>query len=161
LRGAGTTIAEIRASMAGRARVSGHIQARADKFLQTLGSAATGAVGSVLDATVGNIMSLFGDKGGAGNVPNAISLVLNRFVNHDNALSGDIEIAGGVLTDKNLVLQGDRATGRIVTRTNLVNATTSTTVTFVLAEEPSTPYLIVTASGPLASPSIQATRGHR
>ena len=161
LRGTGTTVAEIRASMAGRARLSGHIQARADKFLQLLGSAATGAVGGVLDATLGNIMSAFGDKGGVGvgNLLNAISLVLNRFVNHDNPLSGDVEIAEGVLTDKNLVAQGERATARIVTRTNLANATTSTTINFMLAEEPAAPYLVVTAQGPLASPSFHAVRG--
>lgn len=161
LRGAGTTVAEIRASMAGRARLSGHIQARADKFLQLLGSATTGAAGGVLDATLGNIMSAFGDKGGVGvgNLLNAISLVLNRFVNHDNPLSGDVEIADGVLTDKNLVAQGERATARIVTRTNLANATTGTTINFMLAEEPAAPYLIVTAQGPLASPSFHAVRG--
>lgn len=161
LRGAGTTVAEIRASMAGRARLSGHIQARADKFLQLLGSAATGAAGGLLDATLGNIMSAFGDKGGVGvgNLLNAISLVLNRFVNHDNPLSGDVEIADGVLTDKNLVVQGERATARIVTRTNLANATTGTTINFMLAEEPAAPYLIVTAQGPLASPSFHAVRG--
>ncbi|WP_296343328.1 AsmA family protein [Reyranella sp.] len=161
LRGAGTTVAEIRASMAGHARLSGHVQTRADKFLQLLGSAATGMAGGVIDATLGNIMSVLGDKGGVGvgNLLNAISLVLNRFVNHDNPLSGDIEIANGVLNDKNLVLQGNRATARVVTHTNLANATTDTTINFMLAEEPATPYLIVTARGPLGSPSFHATRG--
>ena len=161
LRGAGTTVAEIRASMAGRARLSGHVQPRADRFLQLLGSAATGAVGGVIDTTLGNIMSVFGDKGGVGvgNLMNAISLVLNRFVNHDNALSGDIEIANGILTDRNLVLQGNRATARIVTNTNLANATTDSTINFMLAEEPGAPYLIVTARGPMGSPSFHATRG--
>ena len=161
LRGAGTTMAELRAAMAGRASVSGHVQARADKFLQMLGSAATGAVGGIIDATIGNIMSALGDKGGAGagNLLNAISLVLNRFVNHDNAISGDVEIANGLLTDKSLAVQGNGATARILTRTNLADATTGTTVNFVLAEEPSTPYLVVTARGPLASPAIHAERG--
>ena len=114
LRGNGRTVAEIRSSLAGGAQLSGHVQARADRFLQVLGSAATGAAGGVIDLTLGNVMSVFGDKGGVGigNLLNAISLVLNRFVNHDNALSGNVEITGGVLTDRNLTLQGNRATGQ-------------------------------------------------
>jgi hypothetical protein len=161
LRGAGTTVAEIRASMAGQARLSGHVQARADRFLQLLGSAATGMVGGAIDTTLGNVMSVFGDKGGVGvgNLLNAISLVLNRFVNHDNALSGDIEIGNGILNDRNLVLQGNRATAHIVTRTDLANATTDSTINFMLAEDPGSPYPIVTARGPMGSPSFHATRG--
>ena len=55
-----------------------------------LGSAATGVAGGVIDITLGNVMSVLGEKGGVGvgNLLNAISLVLNRFVNHDNALVG-------------------------------------------------------------------------
>jgi hypothetical protein len=161
LRGNGTTVAEIRSSLAGGAQLNGHVQARADRFLQLLGSAATGAAGGIIDTTLGNIMSVLGEKGGVGvgNLLNAISLVLNRFVNHDNPLSGHVEIAGGVLTDKNLALQGNRATANIATRTDLANATTDTTINFMLAEEPSAPYLVVTARGPLGSPSVHAVRG--
>jgi hypothetical protein len=154
-------VAEIRNSLAGGARLNGHILARADRFLQILGSAATGAAGGVIDATLGNVMSFLGDKGGVGigNLLNAISLVLNRFVNHDNALAGDIAIAGGVLTDRNLTLQGNRAVANIVTRTDLANAATDSTINFMLAEDPSAPYLIVTARGPIGSPSFHAVRG--
>lgn len=161
LRGSGATVAELRSSLAGGAQLNGHIVARADRFLQILGSAATGAVGGAIDVTLGNIMSAFGDKGGVGvgNLLNAISLVLNRYINHDNALTGHVEIAGGVLGDKNLALQGNRATASIATRTDLANATTDTTINFILAEEPSAPYLIVTARGPLGSPSYHAVRG--
>ncbi len=66
LRGAGTTVDEIKRSPAGGAEISGHVQARADKFLALLGSATTGAVGGVIDVTLGNIMSAFGDRGGVG-----------------------------------------------------------------------------------------------
>ncbi|MCW5732562.1 MAG: AsmA family protein [Enhydrobacter sp.] len=161
LRGNGTTVAEIKNSLAGSAQLSGHVQARADRFLQVLGAAATGAAGGVIDLTLGNVMSVLGEKGGVGigNLLNAISLVLNRFVNHDNPLSGDVEIAGGVLTDRNLNLQGNRALARIATRTDLARATTDTTINFMLAEEPSAPYLIVTAHGALTSPSFNAVRG--
>ena len=161
LRGNGRTVAEIRNSLAGGAQLSGHVQARADRFLQVLGSAATGVAGGVIDLTLGNVMSVLGEKGGVGigNLLNAISLVLNRFVNHDNALSGNVEIAGGVLTDRNLTLQGNRARANIVTRTDLANATTDTTINFMLAEEPSAPYLIVTARGAMSSPSFNAVRG--
>jgi len=161
LRGNGMTVAEIRNSLAGGAQLSGHVQARADRFLQVLGSAATGVAGGVIDATLGNVMSVLGEKGGVGigNLLNAISLVLNRFVNHDNALSGNVEIASGVLTDRNLTLQGNRALASIATRTDLANATTDTTINFMLSEEPSAPYLIVTARGPFGSPSFNAARG--
>jgi hypothetical protein len=161
LRGSGTTVAELRSSLAGGAQLNGHILARADRFLQILGSAATGAVGGAIDITLGNLMSAFGDKGGVGvgNLLNAISLVLNRYINHDNALAGHVEIAGGVLGDKNLALQGNRATASIATRTDLANATTDTTISFILAEEPSAPYLIVTARGPMGSPAYHAVRG--
>lgn len=161
LRGNGTTLAEIRNSLSGSAQLTGHVQARADRFLQILGAAATGAAGGVIDLTLGNVMSVLGEKGGVGigNLLNAISLVLNRFVNHDNPLSGDVEIAGGVLTDRNLTLQGNRALARIATRTDLARATTDTTINFMLAEEPSAPYLIVTAYGAMTSPSFNAVRG--
>jgi hypothetical protein len=161
LRGNGKTVAELRRSLAGHARLNGHVQARADRFLALVGSAATGAVGGVLDATLGNIMSVFGEKGGVGvgNLLNAISLVLNRFINHDNMLSGDVEIAGGVLTDRKLALQGNGAFASIATRTDLANATTDSTINFMLTEMPSAPYLIVTARGPLAALSFNAVRG--
>ena len=161
LRSAGTTIAQIRSSMAGGAQLSGHIHARADRFLQVLGSAATGVAGGVIDNTLGNVMNVLGEKGGVGigNLLNAISLVLNRFVNHDNALSGRVDIAGGVLTDRDLQMQGNGATAHVVTRTNLASAATDTTINFMLAEDRSAPYLIVTAHGPLAALSFNATRG--
>ena len=136
-------------------------QARADRFLQVLGRLPRALAGGVIDLTLGNVMSVLGEKGGVGigNLLNAISLVLNCFVNHDNALSGNVEIAGGVLTDRNLTLQGNRARANIVTRTDLANATTDSTINFMLAEEPSAPYLIVTARGPMGSPSFNAVRG--
>jgi len=64
-----------------------------------------------------------------------------------------------VLTDKNLVVSGDRITAHIATHTNLAAATTDTTVNFVIAEDPSAPYVTATLRGPLASPSYGVTRG--
>ena len=161
LRGSGTTAGQLKSSLAGGARLSGHVYPRADRFLQIIGAAATGVTGGAIDFTLGNIASLFGEKGGIGigNLLNAISLVLNRFVNHDNPISGEVEITQGVLTGKHLQLQGSGATASISTRTYLENATTDTTIDFFLAEEPSLPYLIMTARGPLAGPSFSATRG--
>lgn len=161
LRGAGTTIAELKASLAGGADIMGHVQARADRFLALLGSAATGAAGGAIDMTVGNIMSALGERGGVGvgNLLNAISLVLYRYVNHDNVLAGHLEVANGVATDRSLTLQGNGVAAGIATRTDLARATTDTTVSFVLAEVPSAPYLIVTARGPLGAPSFHAVRG--
>jgi hypothetical protein len=115
----------------------------------------------VIDNTLGSVLGLVGQGNaiGVGNTMNAVSLVLNRFVNRDNPLSGRVDIAGGVLVDKSLVVQGDRATANVATRTNLVNDTTDTTVDFVIGEDPSAPYITVTARGPLSSPSLHVSRG--
>jgi hypothetical protein len=161
LHGAGSTSNQLKASMAGGAELGGHIFAGADKTLQVLGSAATGVVGGVIDNTLGSVLGIVGQGGGVGvgNILNAASMMLNRFVNRDNPISGRIDISGGVLTDRGLVVQGDRATASVATRTNLVNSTTDTTVNFAIAEDPGAAYLIVTARGPLSSPSLHVARG--
>ena len=160
LRGAGTTADQIRASMAGSAQLGGHIFVGADKALQMLGSVAAGAASTVIDQTLGNVLGAVGQRGmSPTSMLNAISLVLNRFVNHDSPIGGQIDIAGGVLTDKGLTVQGNRATARISTRTNLGASTTDTTVNFYISEDGSAPYLITTARGALSSPSLGVSRG--
>jgi uncharacterized protein involved in outer membrane biogenesis len=161
LRGGGASSSQIRSSIAGGAQLSGHIFAGADRALQLLGSAATGAVSGVIDNTLGNVLGIVGQGGGIGasNMLSAVSLVLNRFVNRDSPLSGRVDITGGVLIDKGLAVQGDRATANVITRTNLANATTDTTVNFVIGEDSSAPYLIATVRGPLSSPSVNVVRG--
>jgi len=118
-------------------------------------------VSGVIDNTLGTALGVVGQKGGlgVGNMLNAISLVLNRFVNRDNPISGRIDIAGGVLTDKSLTVSGNKATANVVTRTDLGKSTTDTTVNFILSEDASAPYLITTARGPLSSPSLNVARG--
>jgi uncharacterized protein involved in outer membrane biogenesis len=161
LKGSGTTAQQIKKSIAGGAQLSGHIYAGADKALTTLGTAATGIVGGVIDNTLGSALGIVGQTAGAGvtNMLNAASLILNRFVNRDNPISGRVDIAGGVLTDKGLIVQGDRATANIATRTDLASATTDTRVNFVIAEDTSAPYLVAAVHGPLASPSYGVSRG--
>lgn len=160
LRGSGTTAEQIRASMAGGAQLGGHIFVGADKALQMLGSVAAGAASTVIDQTLGNVLGAVGQRGmSPTSMLNAISLVLNRFVNHDSPISGHVDIAGGVLTDKGLAVQGNRATARITTRTNLGTSTTDTTVNFYIAEDGSAPYLITTARGAMSSPSLGVSRG--
>ena len=161
VRGSGATSDQIRASLAGGATLGGHLFVGADRALQMLGSAAAGAASGVIDNTLGQALGIVGQRGGigVGNMLNAISLVLNRFVNHDSPISGHVEIANGVLTDRGLAVQGNRATANVVTRTNLAASTTDTTVNFVIAEDPSAPYLVTTARGPLSSPSLGVSRG--
>lgn len=161
VRGGGSTTDELRSSMAGGAELGGYVRASADRFLQILGSAATGAIGGALDLTVGNLMSLGGDKGGVGigNLLNAISLILHRYVNNDDAIAGRVDISGGILTANGLTVQGEGATAHVATQTNLATSTTNTTISFFIAEDPSGPYLITTASGPLSALSFSATRG--
>ena len=161
INGAGSTSEQIKSSLSGGAQLGGHILVGADKALTIIGSAAAGAAGGVIDNTLGSALGVFGLKGGvgAGNMLNAISLVLNRFVNHDSPISGRVDIAGGVLSDKGLVVQGNKAAANISTRTNLAASTTDTTINFTIAEDGSAPYLITTARGPMSSPSLNVTRG--
>lgn len=162
LKGSGSTPAELKSSMNGGMQLGGYVYAGADKTLTTLGSAATGVVGGVLDNTLGTALGIVGQQNSGlnvGNMLNAVSLILNRFVNRNNALSGRVDIAGGILTDKGLMVQGDRATATIHTRTDLGKSLTDTTVDFRIAEDASAPYLITTARGPLASPSLGVSRG--
>jgi uncharacterized protein involved in outer membrane biogenesis len=161
VKGGGSTADQIKRSIAGGAQLGGHIYAGADKALTTLGTAATGVVGGVIDNTLGSALGIVGQAGGIGvsNMLNAASLILNRFVNRDNPISGRVDIAGGVLTDKGLVVQGDRATANVATRTDLASSTTDTRVNFVIAEDTSAPYVIATVHGPLDSPSFGVSRG--
>ncbi|SKA33584.1 Uncharacterized protein involved in outer membrane biogenesis [Enhydrobacter aerosaccus] len=161
IRGSGATPEQLKSSMAGGAQLSGHVYAGADKALTTLGTAATGVVGGVIDNTLGNALGIIGHTAGVGvsNMLNAASLLLNRFVNRDNPISGRVDIAGGILTDKGLAVQGDRATANIATRTDLIHSSTNTTVNFVIAEDPSAPYVIVSLRGALSSPSFSVSRG--
>jgi hypothetical protein len=126
-----------------------------------IGSAATGAVGGVIDNTLGSALGIVGQKGGVGasNLLNAISLVLNRFVNHDSPIAGHIDIAGGMLTDRSLTVQGNKATANIRTRTNLVASSTDTTIDFMISEDGSAPYLITTVRGPTSNLSYNVVRG--
>jgi uncharacterized protein involved in outer membrane biogenesis len=159
LKGSGVTREQLRGSMVGGTQLGGHVFVGADKALIALGSTATGVVGGVIDNTLGNVLGVVGQRGIASNMLTAASVVLNRFVNRNNPISGHLDIAGGVLTDKSLIVSGDRATANIVTRTNLAAATTDTTVNLMIAEDPSAPYIIATVRGPLSSPSYGVTRG--
>jgi uncharacterized protein involved in outer membrane biogenesis len=158
LKGAGATREQLLGSMVGGTQLSGHVFAGADKALITLGTGAANAVGGVVDNTLGNVLGVVGARSPT-NLLTAASVLLNRFVNRNNPISGHLDIAGGMLTDKSLVVSGDRATANIVTHTNLVNSTTSTTVNFVLAEDPSAPYIVASINGPLSNPSYSVNRG--
>jgi uncharacterized protein involved in outer membrane biogenesis len=160
VRAGGTTSDQLRSSLAGGANLGGHIYVGADEALRFIGGALAGAAGGVIDNTLGTALGIVGQRGLSPTaLLNAIQLVLNRFVNHDSPISGHIDIAGGVLTDRGLAVQGNRATANISTRTNLGASTTDTTINFLIAEDPSAPYIITTARGPLSSPSLNVTRG--
>jgi uncharacterized protein involved in outer membrane biogenesis len=160
VRAGGATSDQLRSSLAGGANLGGHIFVGADEALRFIGGALAGAASGVIDNTLGNALGIVGQRGLSPTaLLNAIQLVLNRFVNHDSPIGGRIDIAGGVLTDKGLQVQGNRATANISTRTNLNASTTDTTINFVIAEDPSAPYIVTTARGALSSPSLSVTRG--
>lgn len=166
MRGSGATREQIRASMAGGAQLGGHVFVGVDKGLLTaLGATAAGAVGGVIDNTLGTALGtalgIVGVRGGVSvtGLLNAASLLLNRFGNRDNPISGHIDIAGGTLTDRNLVVSGNRAAANIATRTNLAASTTDTTVNFTIAESGSAPYVVATVRGPFSNLSYNVVRG--
>ena len=158
LKGGGSTSEQIMSSLAGGMQLGGHIFAGADKALIALGTGAANAIGGVVDNTLGNLLGAVGQRSPT-NMLTAASVLLERFVNRDNPVSGQLTIANGVLGDKSLVVSGNRATANIVTHTNLVLKSTATTVNFVLAEDPSAPYIIATINGPFANPSYGVSRG--
>jgi len=160
VRTGGTTSDQLRSALAGGANLGGHIFVGADEALRFIGGALAGAASGVIDNTLGNVLGIVGQRGLSPTaLLNAVSLVLNRFVNRDNPIGGRVEIAGGVLTDRGLHVQGNRATANISTRTNLAASTTDTTIDFMIAEDASAPYIITTARGSLSSPSLNVTRG--
>ncbi|MCW5734502.1 MAG: AsmA family protein [Enhydrobacter sp.] len=161
LRGGGTSREQIKASMAGGAQLGGHVFVGADKALTALGTAAVGAAGGAIDNALGSALGIAGIKGdiGIGNLLNAASLLLRRFVNRDNPVAGHLDIAGGVVSDRNLIVSGDRATANISTRTNLGTSTTDTKINFMIAEDRSAPYIVATVRGPFSRLSYNAVRG--
>jgi uncharacterized protein involved in outer membrane biogenesis len=161
LKGTGASADQIKHSMTGGAQLGGHVDVVADKFLTAVGAAVTGVAGGVIDNTIGTAMSVLGDKRGVpvGNLLNAISLVLNRYINRNNPISGHVEIAGGVMADRNLIVQGSGVTAHVNTRTSFAASTTDTTISFVLAEDPSAPYLIASVRGSTSNPSYDVVRG--
>jgi uncharacterized protein involved in outer membrane biogenesis len=158
LKGSGSTTEQIGSSMVGGMQLGGHVFAGADKALIALGTGAANAVGGVVDNSLGNLLGAVGQRSPT-NMLTAASVLLERFVNRNNPISGQLAIANGVLSDKSVVISGDRATANIVTHTNLVQKTTATTVNFVLSEEPSAAYIVATINGPLANPNYGVSRG--
>ncbi len=158
LKGSGSTSEQISSSMVGGMQLGGHVFAGADKALIALGTGGANAIGGVVDNTLGNLLGAVGQRSPT-NMLTAASVLLERFVNRNNPISGHLDIANGVLSDKSLVISGDRAAANIVTHTNLVQKTTATTVNFVLSEDPSAAYIVATINGPLANPSYGVSRG--
>ena len=102
--------ARSRASMAGGAQIE---RPCAGRRRQGAGRAHLGRepapVGGVIDNTLGNVLGAVGQRGAIANhniLKTAASVVLNRFVNRNNPISGRLDIAGGVLTDKGLAVSG-------------------------------------------------------
>ena len=165
LRGAGANSAAIKNSLSGGAALGGYVIVGVDKAFLAVGSLAGGAVGaadSVVDNTVGSVLSgVTGQRIALdlGAEASAIIVILNRFANYNSPISGRVDIASGTVTTNSLTVQGNRATARVTSRTNLVASTTDTTVNFYVAENPSTTYLVTSARGSTSSPSLSVARG--
>jgi uncharacterized protein involved in outer membrane biogenesis len=163
-KGAGATSAAIKSSLVGGMALSGNVSVGVDRAFLAMGSVASGAVGaadSVVDNTVGAVLSgVTGQRIALdlGADAGAIILVVNRFANRANPIGGRIDIASGTATANGLAVQGDRATAHVASRNNLLNSTTDTTVSFNV-DGYAAPYLVTSVRGSTSQPSLGVSRG--
>ena len=139
LSGAGRTPEEIRNGLKGAATLGGYLYPAVDQSSRS----------SAL--FLGGIGSLFSDD------LKAAVLVLQRFVNRQNPIQGQVTLANGAITTNNQQISGDRASARITTNTNVATAMTQTTIAFDTGGNGSSG-LVTTVTGPLSAPNIDTSR---
>ena len=129
IRGSGGSPDAIRNSLSGSASIGGYIYARVDKGMVTLG---------VIGASLTGM--------------DAAALVLQRFVNRKNELSGRVDIAADLLRTETLTVQGQDMVAHVASSTSVSAGTTSTTIAFVTPDNMSSLYTVV--QGPLSAPAM-------
>lgn len=139
LKGSGASPEQIRNSLTGGGQVSGYLYPAVVKGSLGFASFATG-VGSVFSTEMG-----------------FSSAVLAAFINHQNTLSGPLQIANGTVSLHDHALQGQNAVAVITSNTNLTTAVTDTTIALNAGGRGSPEY-VMTVKGPVSSPTM-TTRG--
>ncbi len=139
LKGSGTTPEQIRNSLSGSGQVSGYVYPAVTGGSLSLASFATG-VGSIFSTEMG-----------------MASAALAGFINRQNAIGGELMLAGEKVTLQNQTVQGANAVATITSQNSLTAATTDTTIALDKGKTGQADY-VVTVKGPLSSPTM-STRG--
>jgi hypothetical protein len=134
--GSGLSVDDIVRSLAARARIGGSLRA-----MVTQGSRSFASFGS-------GIASIFSTRMGLG------SAILDGFIDQTSTLDGEVSFANGMLSLRNQNILGRGAKAVVNSRTDLRHSTTDTTVTFEIGTPGPTDY-VLTAKGPLVSPTVQ------
>lgn len=139
LRGSGTSPQQIRDSLGGSGQVSGYIYPSVTGGSLSLASFATG-LGSIFSTEMG-----------------MASATLAGFINHQSAVTGQLVLAGNMVSLQNHTLQGQNAVALITSRNSMTEATTDTTISLDIGQRGPVDY-VVTFKGPISSPTM-VTRG--
>jgi hypothetical protein len=139
LKGAGTTPEQIRNSLSGSGQVSGYLYPAVTGGSLGLASFATG-VGSLFSTEMG-----------------LASAMLAGFINRQSAVTGQLVLAGNLVTLQNHSVQGQNAVALITSQNSVIAATTDTTISLNAGKGGPADY-VVTVKGPISSPTM-STRG--
>jgi hypothetical protein len=142
LRGGGASPEQIRNSLTGGGQVSGYLYPAVVKGSLGFASFASG-VGSLFSTEMG-----------------FNSAVLSAFVNHQNVLSGPLQLANGTVSLHDHAVQGQNAVAVISSTTSLTTAITDTTIALNTGGRTSADY-VMTVKGPVSSPTMTTGRGPR
>jgi len=140
LRGSGDSPGAIRDSLVGRGQVSGYLYPSVTKGSLSFASFAVG------------VASIFSSEMGFNQA------VLAGFINHQSTVTGELRLAGGMLSLQNHTVQGQNAVALITSHNSLTTATTDTTIGIDTGKRGPADY-VMTVKGPLSSPTMSAGRG--
>ncbi len=139
LTGKGVSAAELRESLSTATTVSGTVYAAMAGGAQSFAQFATG-VGSIFSETLGF------DR-----------LVLARFINNQNAVSGGVVLGNGTITLKDQTVKGNGAVAVISGQNRIADGTTDTTIRATSDHHD----YIARMTGKLSSPTIDADKPKR
>lgn len=140
LNGRGNSPEEIRDSLVGRGQLTGNFYPAVTKGSLSFASFATG-VGSIFSTEMG-----------------FNSAVLQGFINNQNTISGELTLADGVLVLDKHAVHGQNAQATITSHTNLLWATTDTTIVLDVGANGLADY-VMTVKGPVSSPTMSTRSG--
>jgi uncharacterized protein involved in outer membrane biogenesis len=140
LKGSGTSPEQIRNSLSGTGQVSGYVYP----------AVSGGSLGFAAFAT--GVGSLFSTEMGFS------SAVLAGFINHQSPITGQLVLAGNMVTLQNHTVQGQNAVALVTSQNSMTAATTDTTISLDTGKRGPADY-VMTVKGPLSSPTMTMRGG--